>query len=382
MKVCLICNKEFKPKRSTAMYCTPECKKQAAKIRDAKRRGAQIIKDCPVCGKWFEIGKDGAKTKYCSDECFREARRIENRDRWRRANPGWDDGIIKTCEHCGKKFKANTRHIQRTRYCSDNCRYQESYRLKANENGIRPLEEYKKEIVEKAEENKARKIKERQEKREKAKSEREERERRSKLIRDSLYIHRECAVCGKQFKTIRHDQISCSERCAKRWQRRKKDKRINDINCVDDDITLMALYDRDNGICHICGDPCDYEDCTREGNNVTVGITYPSIDHVIPLSKNGLHSWANVRLAHHYCNAIKNDAVDENEQTEKPIGRTSKRSWKPKGKAVKQLSIQGELIAEYESTVEAERKTGFKQRGIQAAARGEARTSHGYMWSY
>ena len=43
MKVCLICNKEFKPKRSTAMYCTPECKKQAAKIKGAERRGAQII---------------------------------------------------------------------------------------------------------------------------------------------------------------------------------------------------------------------------------------------------------------------------------------------------------------------------------------------------
>lgn len=40
-----------------------------------------------------------------------------------------------------------------------------------------------------------------------------------------------------------------------------------------------------------------------------VGKTYPSIDHVFPLSKGGLHSWDNVKLAHHYCNTIKSDKV-------------------------------------------------------------------------
>ena len=121
MKVCLICNKEFKPKRSTAMYCTPECKKQAAKIKGAERRGAQIIKDCPVCGKWFEIGKDGAKTKYCSDACFKEYRRVYNKFKMRHANglPGKESDSDRRCTICGvnisdKKYGSI--------YCGDSCR--------------------------------------------------------------------------------------------------------------------------------------------------------------------------------------------------------------------------------------------------------------------
>ncbi|MDT2396282.1 HNH endonuclease [Enterococcus avium] len=33
------------------------------------------------------------------------------------------------------------------------------------------------------------------------------------------------------------------------------------------------------------------------------------MDHVIPISKGGTHSWDNVRLAHRHCNAIKRDAL-------------------------------------------------------------------------
>jgi len=40
-----------------------------------------------------------------------------------------------------------------------------------------------------------------------------------------------------------------------------------------------------------------------------VGLEYPSLDHVIPLSKGGEHSMSNARLAHTYCNSIKSDQV-------------------------------------------------------------------------
>ena len=42
-----------------------------------------------------------------------------------------------------------------------------------------------------------------------------------------------------------------------------------------------------------------------KGRYFIVGKKYPSIDHVIPLSKGGTHSWDNVKLAHFSCNSAK-----------------------------------------------------------------------------
>lgn len=76
---------------------------------------------------------------------------------------------------------------------------------------------------------------------------------------------------------------------------------------VDRDINLISLYNRDKGICHLCGTRCDFDDKVEIDGTVICGNMYPSIDHVIPLAKGGLHSWDNVKLAHRLCNSIKAD---------------------------------------------------------------------------
>ena len=73
---------------------------------------------CQICGREFT----GRKKKYCSQDCSDEARRIRNRERWREANPGWDDGINKVCEWCGKEFVVPARNAHIARFCSDECR--------------------------------------------------------------------------------------------------------------------------------------------------------------------------------------------------------------------------------------------------------------------
>ena len=57
----------------------------------------------------------------------------------------------------------------------------------------------------------------------------------------------------------------------------------------------------------MCGGTCDWNDKEERDGTVVVGKLYPSVEHIIPVSKGGTHTWDNVRLAHHYCNAIKND---------------------------------------------------------------------------
>ena len=47
---------------------------------------------------------------------------------------------------------------------------------------------------------------------------------------------------------------------------------------------------------------------TIRGNKFIAGNYYPSIDHVIPLSKGGIDTWNNVRLSHRICNSLKSDS--------------------------------------------------------------------------
>lgn len=124
----------------------------------------------------------------------------------------------------------------------------------------------------------------------------------------SSFNWKSCSECGLFFigKTK-----YCSEDCKRKNQNRKMDHRIRNIyKKSNTDITLKKLFNRDKGICWICGNKCDYEDYSRdEKGSFIVGKNYPSIDHVYPLSKGGLHTWNNIKLAHCYCNTIKSDKV-------------------------------------------------------------------------
>ena len=150
---------------------------------------------------------------------------------------------------------------------------------------------------------------------------------------------------------------------------------------IDKDITLEALYRRDSGVCYLCGGKCDWSDKDIERN--CVGRMYPSIDHIIPVSRGGFHSWDNVRLAHFGCNVDKSDEVLPN--TEKLIPENAykfKRIIPSQKKKTLQYTRDNVLVAVYESTAEAERRTGFKQRGIQKCATGGTKTYRGYIWKY
>ena len=119
-----------------------------------------------------------------------------------------------------------------------------------------------------------------------------------------------CKNCGAVYcigVTGYNSSRYCSEKCMKRWAMRvKNDRRLKRIQTRDhdNDITLEKLFVRDNGVCYICGGMCNWASVDQEGN---AQEEYPSIDHVVPLSKGGKHKWDNVKLAHRGCNTRKGD---------------------------------------------------------------------------
>lgn len=260
---------------------------------------------CKHCGKEFIKKKNGAKVKYCSDKCYKDYRREYNRIKMREVNPP-KHSVNKVCEHCGNNYEALPRGAHSSRFCSDNCKYTWWSRQK----GHRPLDEWES-------------IREEQKRKRQAKL---EKERAIRSLRTALTkviklkeeekrikeLTRGCVECGETFYDPNPVPLICSKKCMRKRNNRIRklynSKRFNKVNIVDKDITLEKLYKRDSGLCYLCGTECEYDDkvVTKEGHFI-VGRYYPSIDHVKPLSKGGMHSWDNVKLAHHYCNTIKND---------------------------------------------------------------------------
>lgn len=118
-----------------------------------------------------------------------------------------------------------------------------------------------------------------------------------------------CKECGKSGFSSR-DKLYCSIKCCDRASSRvgklRRDGRVLANGKVDWDISIDSIIKRDGNHCYICGEDCDKQDyATRSNGAFVAGNNYPSIEHVMPISKGGTHTWDNVLLAHRLCNSIK-----------------------------------------------------------------------------
>ncbi len=134
-------------------------------------------------------------------------------------------------------------------------------------------------------------------------------------IKNFVSVEKVCKYCGSPFMTeYKKSKTFCSEECKNKHDHymsklaeKRREGRITSLDRLDRDITLEKLYNRDGGICALCGKSCDYEDYVFQGAVFIAGNDYPSIDHIEPLSKGGSHTWDNVQLAHKICNSKKSN---------------------------------------------------------------------------
>lgn len=138
-----------------------------------------------------------------------------------------------------------------------------------------------------------------------------------------------CEICGKHYsvrdyinscgmKYARNNGV-CSEQCRDERKRRiireshkgRQDShrhRAKKYGCdYDPGVTLKKLVARDGLECKICGQMCDWNDHSWSKYS---GPLYPSIDHIVPMSKGGGHVWENVQVAHIMCNSEKGNRLE------------------------------------------------------------------------
>ena len=128
-----------------------------------------------------------------------------------------------------------------------------------------------------------------------------------------------CCVCGAVIDKYLKKCDACKERHrlvmlpAKRSRRnasnRLRETRAKANGKIDWTVNLQDLIERDGGVCALCGEPVDANDYIMDGETFIAGNNYPSVDHIIPLSRGGCHTWNNVQLAHRVCNSRKGNAV-------------------------------------------------------------------------
>jgi 5-methylcytosine-specific restriction endonuclease McrA len=80
---------------------------------------------------------------------------------------------------------------------------------------------------------------------------------------------------------------------------RQRKRRLRERSQFVEEVSALGVLELSDGICGICGDDVD--------------PTKFEVDHIIPVSRGGEHSYANVQAAHPSCNRRKWVSVDTDE---------------------------------------------------------------------
>lgn len=122
---------------------------------------------------------------------------------------------------------------------------------------------------------------------------------------------RVCPMCRRQFAPSDAASMQskmCSPACVEDAKRalhrvsrlkRKARQRAVTVESVDP----LKVFDRDGWRCKLCG--CR----TPKAKRGTYADDAPELDHIVPLSKGGEHSYRNTQCACRRCNSDKSDAV-------------------------------------------------------------------------
>jgi len=117
---------------------------------------------------------------------------------------------------------------------------------------------------------------------------------------------RACLNCNEAFN--RFDQGGVCDECIKRSRAAHQLKRkaaIRGATRYDTGISHWTVHQIFNGVCGICSHKTQPPEVWDDWDGKRWMPFAPTVDHVIPVSRAGTHTWDNVQLAHALCNSLK-----------------------------------------------------------------------------
>lgn len=262
--LCPKCGRDFCRLRGK-VYCSEQCRKKAERIRWKKRKAQQVanqrkqrVDTCIGCDSIFQIKDARGARKFCYS-C--------------RPDRG-NGGLLCTCVDCGATWRP-TRPARRCGRC---------HHVNAGKKrNARQMNAYRHRLKMLATEAK----------------------RRQRKAAKFIYLEGRCVVCsyptwrdavgvGKGVRTC--GTATCQLKYSRRLESTKdsdaqRNHRRRTAARAGDDIRKSQVWKRDGGVCHLCGLPAD--------------IRAWHLDHVLPLSQGGTHTWDNVAVSHPACNLSK-----------------------------------------------------------------------------
>lgn len=295
-------NEVFKG-RQKHLLC-PECG-AASDGEDVKARSPKVDRAMDFYAAGHSVRETAEKFGFSMADIsnFVKARGVTNGREWQKAGT---EAYRRACER--KKYAREVEREQKS---------QEQKRLLEERRRQRELEKARERELKIAERERARQM-----------AEAERTDALFHLMNDKSHI---CMVCGRAFSTaeVMEDKglkltpfnpKYCSKKCERRAINKARKQAPSGktgnyyiraqkygVEYVPG-ITLKKLIRRDGLQCAICGEMCDVTD---HGWTEYSGPLYPSIDHIVPMSKGGGHTWSNVQIAHIICNSRKGNCIEE-----------------------------------------------------------------------
>lgn len=305
MFVCAKCGKEFTGRKRK--YCSKEC----CRLAHGRNQTYTQKKNCLCCGAEFiPSGRIASRKKYCSINC--QAKQAKQRNKAsinkyeKRISAELTDRIVKRNIYIGSKGRITydqmtpemiadkrnqilqwrnrdkTPKIKEARNCkciicgkdfigkqinSNKCSYECAYKEQLNNMRQKYADEH------------------------------------------GLNEIFKCKECGKEInrREVLNLKVFCSIRCSRKHERRicgnSHKHRARHFGCKYESVNPIKVFERDKWHCQLCGKKLNRQD------RGTIQDNAPELDHIIPLSKGGEHSYRNTQCACRKCNIDKGNNI-------------------------------------------------------------------------